>query len=190
MPTSLDGVSVTMNGVKAYIYYISPTQLNILTPPNLTAGLVQIQVTNGSSTSAPAIVELQQDSPSFFVFNGGPYVVAEHLNGSLTGPTTLFPGLSTPAQPNEQIVFFANGFGPTSSPVTAGSLAQSGTLPTAPMVTIGGQQANVVYAGLISPGLYQFNVVVPASVPNGDATVVATYNGFTTQIGVLLTVSQ
>ena len=32
MPTSLDGVSVTINGENAYIYYISSTQLNILTP--------------------------------------------------------------------------------------------------------------------------------------------------------------
>jgi uncharacterized protein (TIGR03437 family) len=189
MPTSLDGVSVTMNGVNAYIYYISPTQLNILTPPNLSAGTVQLQVTNGSSTSAPAVVELQQYSPSFFVFNGGPYAVAEHLNGTLAGPATLFPGLSTPAAPGEEIVFYANGFGPTSTPVTAGSSAQSGTLPTAPSVTIGGQQATVKFAGLISPGLYQFNVVVPLTVPNGDAAVVAMYNGATTQIGVVLTVS-
>jgi uncharacterized protein (TIGR03437 family) len=34
MPTSLDGVSVTVNGQPAYVYYISPTQVNILTPPN------------------------------------------------------------------------------------------------------------------------------------------------------------
>jgi uncharacterized protein (TIGR03437 family) len=190
MPTSLDGVSVTMNGVKAYIYYISPTQLNILTPPNLTAGTVQIQVTNGSSTSAPAVVEVQQYSPSFFVFNGGPYAIAEHLNGGLAGPATLFPGLSTPAAPGEEIVFYANGFGPTSTPVTAGASVQSGTLPASLAVTIGGFEATVKFAGLISPGLYQFNVVVPLTVPNGDAAVIATYNGATTQTGVLLTVSQ
>ena len=35
MPTSLDGVSVTVNGMAAYVYYISPTQVNILTPPDL-----------------------------------------------------------------------------------------------------------------------------------------------------------
>src|SRR5579872_4334071 len=28
MPTSLDGVSVTVNGKSAFIYYISPTQVN------------------------------------------------------------------------------------------------------------------------------------------------------------------
>ena len=34
MPTQLDKVSVTVNGKSAYVYYISPTQINVLTPPD------------------------------------------------------------------------------------------------------------------------------------------------------------
>src|ERR1041385_8698963 len=34
MPTSLDGVSVTVNGKSAFVFYISPTQVNALTPPD------------------------------------------------------------------------------------------------------------------------------------------------------------
>src|SRR5580693_5338954 len=34
MPTKLDGVSVTVNGKNAYVCYISPTQVNIVTPPD------------------------------------------------------------------------------------------------------------------------------------------------------------
>ena len=56
------------------------------------------------------------------------------------------------------------------------------------MVTIGGVPAAVQFAGLISPGLYQFNVVVPTNLSVGDNAIVATYNGQTTQAGVLLTV--
>jgi uncharacterized protein (TIGR03437 family) len=41
---------------------------------------------------------------------------------------------------------------------------------------------------LVSPGLYQFNVVVPASAPDGDNAVTATYNGTITQAGTLLTI--
>ena len=33
MPVKLDGVSVKINGESAYMGYISPTQINILTPP-------------------------------------------------------------------------------------------------------------------------------------------------------------
>jgi uncharacterized protein (TIGR03437 family) len=188
MPTSLDGVSVTINGVNAYVYYISPTQVNALAPPNIQSGVAQVQVINNGSKSAIGSVTAQAYSPTFFEFGAGPYVTAVHASGSLIGPATLYPGYSTPAQPGETILLFANGFGPTSIPVTGGSSQQSGSLPTMPTVTIGGISATVIFAGLISPGLYQFNVVVPASAPNGDNQVIAKYNGFTTQQGVLISV--
>ena len=44
------------------------------------------------------------------------------------------------------------------------------------------------YAGLIGPGEFQFNVVVPASAPNGDNTLTATYAGVTTQTNVVITI--
>jgi len=193
MPTALDGVSVTLSGANgyqssAYMYYISPTQLNILVPPDAPAGVVQLQVTNNGTASAPASVVAQTISPSFFVFNGGPYAVATHLNGSLVGPTTLFPGSSTPAQPGEEVVVYANGFGPTSSAITKGSEAQSGSLAVMPVIQIGGVSATVLFAGLISPGLYQFNVIVPMTAVNGDNSLTAQYNGQSAQTGVLLTV--
>ncbi len=188
MPTSLDGVSVTVNGQSAYVYYISPTQVNILTPPNVTAGIAQVQVNNNGVKSAPASIVLQQYSLSFFIFGAGPYAAATHLSGSLIGPASLYAGLTTPAQRGETIVLYGNGFGATSSQVVAGSEAQSGSLPTLPVVTIGGAQVTVEFAGLVSPGLYQFNVVVPTSAPSGDNALVATYNGLSTQPGVMLTV--
>jgi uncharacterized protein (TIGR03437 family) len=194
MPTALDGVSVTLTGpngyqASAYVYYISPTQINILAPPNLQPGVVQFQVNNNGAQSAPASVAVQSLSPSLFVYNGGPYVIAAHaIGGGIVGPTTLFPGSSTPAVPGETIVLVGNGFGPTSVPVTPGSSVQSGTLSSLPVITIGGIQAEVQFAGLISPGLYQFNVVVPKSAPSGDNSITATYGGSTTQSGTLLTV--
>jgi uncharacterized protein (TIGR03437 family) len=188
MPTSLDGVSVTLNGINAYIYYISPTQINVLTPPNLPAGEITVQVDNNGVKSAMAYVAAQQYSPTFFEFGAGPYVVAVHLSGSDVGPTSLYPGLTTPAQPGETVVLFANGFGPTSAAVVSGSQSQSGSLPAMPVVTIGGIQATVQFAGLVSPGLYQFNVMVPTNAPAGDDAIVATYNGLSTQPGVLITV--
>jgi uncharacterized protein (TIGR03437 family) len=187
MPTSLDGVSMTVNGVNAYVYYISPTQINVLAPPTVQAGLAQVQVDNNGTKSAPGSVVVQAYSPTFFEFGAGPYVTAVHADGSLVGPTSLYPGYSTPARPGETILLFANGFGPTSVPVMGGSLQQSGSLSVNPVVTIGGAPAMLQFAGLISPGLYQFNVTVPAA-PDGDNALVATYNGLATQAGVLLTV--
>jgi uncharacterized protein (TIGR03437 family) len=188
LPTQLDGVSVTLNGEKAYAYYISPTQLNILTPPDLAAGTVQVQVATNSGTSSSFAVQAKAESPSFFIFGGGPYVAATHSNGGLIGPASLYPGQTTPAQAGETIVLYANGFGPTSTPVVRGSETQSGSLNPAPVISIGGTPAMVQFAGLISPGLFQFNVVVPASTPAGDNALTATYGGLSTQSGVLVTV--
>jgi len=191
LPTSLDGVSVTVNGVPAYIYYISPTQVNILTPPDAISGSVPVQVSDNGVISAKFMVQAQAESPSFFVFGGGPYIAATHADGSYLGPSSLYPGLTTPAQPGETIVMYANGFGATSTPVVSGSETQSGTLSPMPVITIGGIAAAVAFAGLnVTPGEFQFNVVVPSSLANGDQSVTATYNGLTTQAGTLITVQR
>jgi uncharacterized protein (TIGR03437 family) len=190
MPVQLDGVSVMVNGLPAFVYYISPTQVNILTPTAPLSGSVPVQVTNNGVNSATFPVQTQAEAPSFFVFNGGPYVAATHVDGSYIGPTSLYPGLTTPAQPGETIAIYANGFGPTSSPVVSGSISQSGTLSPLPVITIGGVPAAVEFAGLVAPGQFQFNVVVPSSLANGDQPVTAMYNGLKTQPGTLITVHQ
>jgi len=187
MPTALDGVSVTMGGRNAYIYFISTGQINVLTPPNLTPGPVQVQATVGGQMSAPFNGMVLPLSPSFFVYNGGPYVIAVHADSSRIGPVTLYPGLTTPAKPGEVILLFANGFGLIVPPVVSGSASQSGNLLALPQVMIGGVAATVLSAGLVSPGLYQFNVVVPVSLPDGDHTIAASYGGAITQPGTLLT---
>jgi uncharacterized protein (TIGR03437 family) len=67
---------------------------------------------------------------------------------------------------------------------------QSAPLPTLPVIIIGGTAATVQFAGLVVPGEFQFNVVVPLNAEAGDNTVLAVYNGLTTQSGVLLSVAQ
>jgi uncharacterized protein (TIGR03437 family) len=188
MPVKLDGVSVKINGESAYVGYISPTQINILTPPDVIKGMLAVQVTNNGVAGPPFTVQVQPISPSFFVFNGGPYVVAQHADGSDIGPASLYPGLTTPAAPGEVVVIYASGFGPTSTLVVSGSNTQSGTLSPLPVVTIGGLPASVQYAGLISPGLFQFNVVVPLQAPVGDNTLAATYNGAAATPTALITI--
>jgi uncharacterized protein (TIGR03437 family) len=190
MPTQLEGVSVRVNGKAAYVYYISPTQVNILTPPDAISGPMQIEVTNNGSVSAAYSATAQALSSSFFVFNGGPYVAAVHANGSLLGPTSLYPGSTTPAKVGETVLLYANGFGPTSVPVTSGSITQSGTLSAVPVIKIGGVPATVSFAGLVGPGQFQFNVEVPLSLSDGDQWISATYNGSTTPMGSLITVQR
>ena len=88
------------------MYYASPAQVNILTPPDAMSGPVQVEVTSNGA-SAGYTQQAAAVSVSFFVFNGGPYVAATHADGSLLGPASLYPGATTPAQPGETLVLYA-----------------------------------------------------------------------------------
>lgn len=184
MPTNLDRVSVTVNGKPAYIYYISSTQVDILTPPDALPSTVQVQLTNGDAMSNILRVPAAPLSLSFFVFDGI-NITATHLDGTLLGPANLYPGYSQPGKSGEQVIVYANGFGPTSSPVVAGIATQSGSLNPLPVISVGGIPVKVTFAGLVSPGTFQFNIVLPTGL-SGNEPVTATYNGQTTQKGVLL----
>jgi len=176
MPIALDGVSVAVNGKPAFIYYISPTQVNILTPPDAISGTVSVQLTSGGVKSNVVNSPAAPLSEAFFTFDGT-HVTATHADGSLIGPATLYPGLSTPAKPGETIIVYATGFGLTTVPIVSGALTQSGTLNAdTPIVAIGAFVASVPFAGLVAPGQFQFNIVVPASAPDGDLQISASYN--------------
>jgi uncharacterized protein (TIGR03437 family) len=164
-------------------------QVNVLAPPDPIQGQIQVQLTNGTMNSSRT-VQATPLTPAFFVIGLGPYVAATHANGTSVGPTNLLPGLTTPAKPGETVVLYGNGFGPTEPPVVSGSLHQSGILPTSPVIEIGGTVAVTEFAGLVSPGLYQFNVVVPASAPDGDSAVIAQYKDIFSQIGVVIAVQR
>jgi len=190
LPTSLGGVTATINGKQAAIYYISPTQLNVLGPVDTAAGPVSVQVTTAYGTTAPLNPTEQAIAPGFLEFDAPTgHVTSTHLDYSLLGPSSLSqPGyVFTPAKPGETVVLYATGFGQPNPPI-ANQLTGAGPLPTLPAVTIGGLPAQVSFAGLVSPGLYQFNVVIPPSAPNGDLPLSALYNGVSTQSGVLITV--
>ena len=79
LPTSLDGVSVTINGKPAFVYYISPTQINVQAPSDTAVGAVSVVVTNHGAASAPATAQLQAFAPAFFQYPGANYATASRL---------------------------------------------------------------------------------------------------------------
>jgi len=194
LPTSLSGVSVTVNGKPAFVYFYcssvtdkacSTDQVNVLTPLDNTTGPVTIVVTSGSTSTPPFTVTMHSSAPAFLQFAKG-FVTATHSDYSLIGPTTLYPGYSTPARTSETVVLYGVGFGLPSTPLVNGSSTQSGTLSPQPVCTIAGIPAPVAFAGLVAPGLYQVNLTVPAGA--STAPVVCTYNGNATAAGPLLAV--
>ena len=187
LPTTVDGVGVTINGKPAYVTYVSPTQVNVLAPQDTTTGPVPIVVTNNGLTSASATMTLSATAPAFFSF-GKNAIAALHADNTPVGATGLITG-STPAKAGETIVLYATGLGPTNPAYPVGQLiTQPYPLAGTPTVTFGSTQATVSFAGLVAAGLYQINVTVPASTPSGDTPVICTLNGASTQSGAIITV--
>ena len=75
LPTSLDGVKVSMGGKAAYVYYISPTQLNVLAP-DLDPGPVPVTVTTPAGTSAPSTVTVSSEDRKSTRLNSSPRTVS------------------------------------------------------------------------------------------------------------------
>ncbi len=196
LPTTLDGVSVTVDGMPAAMYYVSPTQLNVQAPATGKTGAVSVVVSSGSGSSAPMSADTRRNAPGLFVFSpaGGKYpaaLIARSDGGvEYLGPTGLFgTALATrPAKPGEVILLYATGLGPTNPAVPAGQVF-SGAAPTVDQVTvtIGGVKANVGFAGLSAAGLYQLNVTVP-NVAAGDQVLSLSVNGVSAQSGLSVAV--
>jgi uncharacterized protein (TIGR03437 family) len=188
LPLSLGGVSVTINGKPAYVEYISPAQINAIAPDDDTTGWVQVEVTTSRGASYAGTVLKQKLSPALFAYQSGTtnYAAAVHLDGTLVGP--LGPS-SRPAAAGEVIELYGTGFGAT-TPVTSTSqlVSQSAPLALPASVSIGGVPATVQWAGIVSPGLYQLNVVVP-NLATADQPVQASISGFQSASNLFLPVA-
>ena len=181
LPTSLDNVSVKVGGQDAYVYYVSPTQINVLAP-DIGTGSVSVTVTTPNGTSTAATATSATVGPAFFTWpNSQP--VATHTDFTLAVKNGTFSGATTvPAKPGEAIILWGTGFGPTSPAAPVGvQIPSSTTYYTANPVTVTINNASAsVYATALAPGfagLYQVVVTVPANTPNGDFPLVATING-------------
>ena len=201
LPTSLQGVSVTINGTAAYVQYISPTQINILAPDDASLGAgssqvpvqAAVQITTAGQTTNAVMGQEQQYAPALFTIDDGKYVDAYDSSYTLIGTAGLISGVVTqPAQPGETVMLYATGFGPTVPVSPTGQLVTTpAVLPAnSVQVTIGGVNASVSYAALVESGVYQLNVTIPTGLANGDAAVIATIGGLQTQSGVSITVQQ
>ncbi len=181
LPESLDGVSVRIGGRPAAVYYVSRRQINVLAPADTATGSVQATVTNANGASDPVNVDVQALLPGFFQF-ASDYVAAVRPDGAYLGPSGLIEGVTTvPAQPGDTALLFGTGFGAT-NPASPPGEAFQGAYPLAGTATIqiDNTIAAVGFAGLVSPGVYQFNVTIP-DLADGDHAVTAQVGSVRTQ---------
>ena len=179
LPLSLAGVSPTVNGVSAPLYYVSPGQINVQVPYETGSGLAVLGVNNnGQVASFPFPVA--PATPGLFTA----------ADGSLTPSATARQGQTATA--------YITGDGDTTTFLITGASPPSGTTtaklprPKLPVtVTVGGLAATVSFAGVPIGlvGISQVNFTVPAAAPLGVQPAVVSVGGVKTQTG-RLTVTQ
>jgi uncharacterized protein (TIGR03437 family) len=181
LPLSMQGVTLTINGSFAPLFFVSPGQINFQVPNVVSSGpvTVTLTVTQGTqSTSVPVVVKPL--APSLFTTNTqGTGQAATVIAGTATVVAPVGAvGASRPAKAGEFISIYCTGLGQVTNSPGAGNPAPSSPLSrtqTQPTVTIGGVPATVQFAGLAPgfAGLYQVNVQVPTGVAPGDAVPVS-----------------
>jgi len=185
-PTSLDEVSVTVGGQRAFVRFVSPGQLNVQVPATVPTGGPQPIVVTTRGQSGPAMMlDLQRLAPGLFAppaARQGPaqfVVPVRPSTGQLIATAVGFPLVE--AIPGETLLFFGVGFGRVDSTVPiAGQVVTGAPRLIAPVTfKIDDVNAEVTFAGLVagSLGLYQFNVVIPRSLRRGDVRVEVEVDG-------------
>jgi len=196
LATSLADVSVTIGGTPVYIDYVSPTQVNVLTPTTLVAGSnLDVQLVNNSLNSTQGSVTAQAEAPAIFEWKSK-YAVATRTDFSYVGPTGLFPNVTTtPAKAGDAIILWMTGLGTTNPPLPEDALTPTLGGPYSvihtPRVTIGGIGAQLIGAALAPgyAGLYQVAFTVPDGLTNGDQLIsVASGSYSSPTAGVYLTI--
>jgi uncharacterized protein (TIGR03437 family) len=206
-PTALACVSVLVTGtglpaqgMLLPLAYVQVDQINAQAPVVPGTGPVNLTVVINAGKpnelrSDVGTVNLQAFAPAFFVYPNSKSIAAQ-VGGSsvvIANPAVVAGG--RPAKPGEVITLYGTGFGDTNPAVATGQVATGAAQLNNPItVTIGVTTLaaqDVLYAGL-SPGsingLYQFNVRVPASAPDGDVPVSIAIGGFQTQSGTTIPV--
>jgi uncharacterized protein (TIGR03437 family) len=185
LPKVLAGTSVTLNGVNAPLFFVSPGQINLQAPWSLQSSLdlsgsfyrsATVVVTTPSGSSAPVHAPLYQSGPAIFSLDLSGCGRAAALNIAPDGGVSL-NSPSNSAAPSDYVSLYGTGFGqvyfppPDGTPATGPQrLIQGGG------VLIDGQPLiGDAYDGLAPTlvGVNQTNFQIPLGTREGCAVPVA-----------------
>ena len=163
LPVQLAGVSATINGISAPLYYVSPGQLNIQVPYEVRANATAVVQVNNNGHVGSFSFAVATTAPGIFVNQSGA------------------PVPSTTATRGQTVTLYITGDGAVSPTLATGSAPLPGTplnnLPKAVQtvtVMVAGVPAAIQFIG-ITPGLVgvtQINYQVPTGIGTGNQPVV------------------
>jgi uncharacterized protein (TIGR03437 family) len=162
LPIELGGTTVEVNGRRARLFFVSPTQINFLMPAETEIGAASVTVRAGDGTISTGTVEALAVAPAIFT-NGG--------NGRGAPAGSVVRGGQDGAR---VLVFYLSGIRRASDPNGDGNLDET------VKVVIGGEVITPLFAGAQSEfaGLDQINVELPRHLAGrGRVNVAVTANG-------------
>jgi uncharacterized protein (TIGR03437 family) len=174
LPLKMQGISATVNGVSAPLYYVSEAQVNLQIPYETGLGPAVLAINNGGqvaalpiriSVSAPGLSTLS-DNTVAATGKAGDIVVVY-----MTGEGDLRPTLATGAAPSAST-----------------SLSQL-PRPRQPVsVTVAGAPATIAFAGIPSglAGVAQVNFTIPPGTASGPQPLVIKVGDAVTQTATIL----
>ena len=112
LPTSLAGVSVWVNGSKAGLLFISPTQINVLIPPETAIGRALLSVVSDQGgVIASGLVVVASVAPSLFQFDDAPGGTGAIQNGVTfaSGPFDVETPENPGADKRTRLVVYGTG---------------------------------------------------------------------------------
>ncbi len=187
-PLSLGGVIVTIQGRAAPIYFVSANQISALVPFATSGPTADIVIRQGNVESNRVVVPVSRTSPGIYSLtqNGiGPGAILKS-DFSVVSSTNA-------ARRGDTVLIYLTGLGALNPTLADGAAAPTTSLlrvTEAVNVYIGGVRATVSFAGAAPgfAGLYQLNVVVPASAPVGSAVPLAieTSNAFHDMVDIAI----
>ncbi|HMV81590.1 MAG TPA: carboxypeptidase regulatory-like domain-containing protein [Blastocatellia bacterium] len=178
LPKTLGGVTVKINGLDAPLFFVSPNQINLQVPGGVAVGNANIQVFNNGIAAAvgTGTANVAEAAPGILTtdLSGKNQAIALNSDFSPNSDFGKLPGARPEASGNV-VVIYATGIGNTNPPVADGAPAPGNPLAVATgatSVSIGGVAAEVQFSGLAPGfvGLWQINVVIPASLPTNLKT--------------------
>jgi uncharacterized protein (TIGR03437 family) len=180
-PTSIEGISVSINGIPAPLVYAGPNQINGQVPFEVPVGPVTWVVQSNGVSTSPVTVSITAAAPGIFLLDGR-RAAALNQDSSVNRS-------DNPAAVGSVVAVYWTGQGLVNNPIATGAAAPAMFLNTtvAPTTaTIGGQSATVLYSGLAPGfvGLAQANLQVPDLDP-GDYPVVLTVGDATSNAAVV-----
>jgi uncharacterized protein (TIGR03437 family) len=178
LPTHLGGVHVRFNGIDAPIFHVSPSQIDVQVPFEVTgySGSVEIEkdTASGPVTSAAVAVGLADGAPGIYTVDGSGSGLPLVFHGDGTRVTP-----DSPAKPGETVALYATGLGRVDDPHAMldgypaqfgaqGSVTFGGTVSTGQQATIVINGAQYTYTAVAGNSLDQVVTELAAVINNAN----------------------